>query len=149
MNASVATPFDAEVPPVFAQPWHAQCFATTLQLTKNGVFTPAEWAEVFGSLIREQAQRPGESSDDAFHLQWLAALEAMLVSRGHCTTDQISKIEVLWRQAFLNTPHGQPVALENANTNVPTPVHSHHHDAAGQHRASPKPVAVSPATSRL
>lgn len=150
MDALVVTPLDAGGPPVFEQPWQAQCFATTLQLTRNGVFSPAEWAGVFGDVIRMQADRPGDDSNETYYRQWLAALETMLVSRGHCTTEQITEMQVLWRQAFLNTPHGQPVALENASADpAPSLAHSHHHDTHGQHQVTPKPVAVSPATKRL
>ena len=131
---------------VFAEPWQAQAFAMTMNLSKRGAFTWGEWVEVFSTEIRANPAQPGEDNADAYYRQWLAALETILTTRGLSTTEEISGMQELWRQAYLGTPHGMPIALENASLNCVAEQSHHDHDHAHHHVvAVRRPVAVSPA----
>jgi len=66
----------------------------------------------------------------------LLATERLVESLGLTTAAAIAERTEAWRQAYLNTPHGQAVALSHADC---PPTAGHHHPP---HRA---PVAVSQA----
>jgi|SRR5271156_4043268 nitrile hydratase accessory protein len=126
--------------PGFAEPWMAQAFACSIQLSRQGLFTRGEWVEVFSAEIKAHPAQPGEASDVSYYRQLLAALETIVGLKGAASTAEITKRQETWRQAYLNTPHGLPVELHHADTAPASPVHhhSHHrHDIA-------KPVTISP-----
>jgi len=136
--------------PVFAEPWQAQTFAMTMQLSRSGAFTWGDWVQVFSTEIRANPAQPGENSVAAYYRQWLTALETMLIICGLSTREEIAGMETLWRAAYINTPHGLPIALENASLDCDCDHddhddhdhdHHHHHHVT----AMRAPVAVSPA----
>ncbi len=137
----------------FAEPWQAQAFACAIQLSRQGLFPWAEWVEVFSAEIKAHPQQAGESSNTAYFRQWLAALETIAARKGAASRAEIDRRQEAWRQAYLNTPHGEPVALDNA-VGAPGGAghhhHAHHHHDAddGHDGCAPKPVAVSPAVGK-
>jgi nitrile hydratase accessory protein len=128
----------------FAEPWMAQAFACTIQLSRQGLFAWTEWVAVFSTEIKTHPQQPGEASNAAYYRQWLAALETIVGLKGAISTDEIDERQETWRQAYLNTPHGQPVELHHAATAPAITAHHHHHHDHHRHGA-PAPVTVSPA----
>jgi nitrile hydratase accessory protein len=134
-------------PRTFKEPWQAQAFAMAVELSRAGLFTWREWVERFSAEIGAAPQEPGEDADGAYYRQWLTTLEQMIVERQACAPAEIDDRQADWRQAYLHTPHGQPVELENARRHGhATDLHdddhdNHHHD----HPASHAPVMVSPA----
>jgi nitrile hydratase accessory protein len=126
--------------PGFAEPWMAQAFACSIQLSRQGLFTWGEWVEVFSAEIKVHPAQPGEASNAAYYRQWLAALETIVALKGAASTAEISERQETWRKAYLNTPHGQPVELRHAET---APASTAHRHSDHQHGA-PKPVTVSP-----
>src|SRR6202020_2019586 len=129
--------------PAFAEPWMAQVFACAVHLSRQGLFTWNEWVDVFSAEIKAHPQEPGEAANAAYYRQWLAALETIVGRKGAASTSEISERQETWRQAYLNTPHGQPVELHRAGASpAPTAHHHHHHD---HHQHVPKPVSVSSA----
>ena len=131
--------------PRFAEPWMAQAFACTIQLSRRGLFTWSEWVEVFSTEIKAHPAQPGESSNTAYYRQWLAALETIVGLKGAASTIEIAERQEAWRQAYLNTPHGQPVELCHAATAPAAATHTHRHGHHEHWHGAPKPVAVSPA----
>jgi nitrile hydratase accessory protein len=130
--------------PAFAEPWMAQVFACAVHLSRNGLFTWNEWVDVFSAEIKTHPQQPGEAANAAYYRQWLAALETIVRLKGAASTAEISERQEAWRQAYLNTPHGQPVELHHASA-APAAGHHHgHHHGDHQHGAA-EPVSVSPA----
>lgn len=138
----------------FAEPWQAQAFACAIHLSRKGVFTWTEWVEVFSAEIRAHPQTQGETANAAYFRQWLAALERIVGKKGAATSAEIDTRQEAWRQAYLNTPHGVPVELANANAAHPPSGAGHHHhhdhhddhgahDGDDHHHTAPKPVAVS------
>ncbi len=102
--------------PGFAEPWQAEVFACTHELGRQGLFSWSEWARVFAAEIAAHPQGDDETIEQAYFRQWLAALEAVLEKTSVCSPGEISALAERWRQAYLNTPHGQPVDLGNAET---------------------------------
>ena len=130
--------------PAFAEPWMAQVFACAVHLSRNGLFTWNEWVDVFSAEIKTHPQQPGEAANAAYYRQWLAALETIVGLKGAASTAEISERQETWRQAYLNTPHGQPVELHHASAPPAAGHHHGHHHGDHQHGA-PEPVSVSPA----
>jgi nitrile hydratase accessory protein len=129
--------------PAFAEPWMAQVFACAVHLSRQGLFTWNEWVDVFSAEIKAHPQEAGEAANAAYYRQWLAALETIVGRKGAASTSEISERQETWRQAYLNTPHGQPVEQHRAGASPePTAHHHHHHD---HHQHVPKPVSVSSA----
>jgi nitrile hydratase accessory protein len=130
--------------PAFAEPWMAQVFACAVHLSRNGLFTWNEWVDVFSAEIKTHPQQPGEAANAAYYRQWLAALETIVGLKGAASTAEISERQETWRQAYLNTPHGQPVELHHASA-PPAAGHHHGHHHGDHQNGAPEPVSVSPA----
>ncbi|WP_027349526.1 nitrile hydratase accessory protein [Halotalea alkalilenta] len=131
---AIGLPKDDEGP-VFDKPWQAQAFSMMVHLYQSGLFAWRDWVQVFSEEIKASPALPGESANDTYYRQWTAAMEKMVASLGLTGADDISHRASQWRQAYLNTPHGHPVALAHASC---PPMHHGH----APHRS---PVAVSPA----
>jgi nitrile hydratase accessory protein len=97
--------------PVFNEPWHAQLFAMTTHLSQVGVFTWPEWAECFGATLKRHGLAKELDGGDDYFTAWLEALEAMLKSKKLAVDKDILEMVGLWRDAYLQTPHGQPVSI--------------------------------------
>jgi nitrile hydratase accessory protein len=132
----------ADRPTTFREPWQAQAFALVVALADAGLFDWPEWVARFSAEIRARPQERHEDSETAYYRQWLATLERIIVERDACAPDAIDRRQADWRQAYLHTPHGQAVALENAHLPCPE-----RHDHDHHHAASPGPIAVSRAAA--
>lgn len=104
--------------PVFREPWEAQAFALTVDLSERGVFTWQEWAEALAAEIRLAGEDGDPDLGDTYYRHWAHALTKLLSARGAIPPGELEKRTELWRQAYLATPHGQPVEL-SAATPVP------------------------------
>lgn len=100
--------------PVFGAPWHAQAFALAVLLHRQGRFSWAEWVAAIGEEIARAPARPGERTGDAYYRQWLAALERLCTRHRLTDASELDARTEQWRLAYLGTPHGRPVRLENA-----------------------------------
>lgn len=98
--------------PVFDEPWQAQALALAAQLQAQGLFSATEWSQALGDEIAT-ATRAGEGdSAQSYYEAALRALEKLVASRTD-VSEQIQTERVQqWREAYLHTPHGQPVNLE-------------------------------------
>ncbi|MCX8954277.1 nitrile hydratase accessory protein [Ruegeria sp. NA] len=97
--------------PVFAEPWHAQVFAVTVALNEAGRFEWADWAARFSATLKRNGlARELDGGDDYFHA-WLETLEALLVEQGAAMPRDVLDLHKAWEEAYLTTPHGQPVHL--------------------------------------
>jgi nitrile hydratase accessory protein len=99
--------------PTFAEPWQARAFALALELKERGHFTQREWTHALAAAI-QQANARDQSADDGSHYydHWLAALEALTVTKGLTDKVALSARKQAWRDAYHRTPHGKPVTLE-------------------------------------
>lgn len=124
--------------PVFDKPWQSQAFALVVSMHKAGLFRWKDWAETFTAEIDAAPALPGESVNDAYYRQWVAALEKMVASLGLVADGDVSSRAQEWRQAYLNTPHGKPILLAHGSC---PPAVDHQH----KHEPQRSPVKVVPA----
>jgi nitrile hydratase accessory protein len=107
LDAPPGLPRDAEGP-VFAEPWQAQAFALTVQLSQAGYFTWPEWAETLATVLRD-ADGPDDGS--RYYEHWLVALERLSLAKGLVDAPALGLRIEAWAEAYRRTPHGRPVAL--------------------------------------
>ena len=96
--------------PVFGEPWQASAFALAVHLSERGAVPWTEWSAALAQEIR--AEDPAEV--EGYFRQWLRALERLCVEKGMLDPAEIRRREEEWRRAYLETPHGEPVALTSA-----------------------------------
>ena len=98
--------------PVFEEAWQAEAFALTVRLHEVGCFTWNEWAATLAAVLREVRDR-GELDDGShYYDHWLAALERLVTAKQVVSASDLDRRKVAWTQAYLSTPHGQPVELQ-------------------------------------
>ena len=97
--------------PLFDEPWQAQVLALASLLLDAGVFRPVEWADNLGTELRRAADNGAADDQRTYYASVLAALERLVAADGRVTPDVLSLRIEQWRRAYLNTPHGHPVAL--------------------------------------
>ncbi|MEQ9489493.1 MAG: nitrile hydratase accessory protein [Alphaproteobacteria bacterium] len=98
--------------PLFNEPWEAQALAIAYRLIEEGRVTRQEWAEALGAAITK-AQAEGDPDEGGtYYRHVLAAIEALTVEKGLTDPSEISTRKQDWKDAYLSTPHGQPVELK-------------------------------------
>jgi nitrile hydratase accessory protein len=100
--------------PVFAEPWEARAFALAVALQTAGHFSAREWAETLGERIKAAQDLGDPDRGGTYWRQWLAALELIVTRKGLASAGGLSIIAGCWDEAARNTPHGQPVELEQS-----------------------------------
>jgi nitrile hydratase accessory protein len=100
--------------PVFEAPWHAQVFAMTVHLNEAGHFVWADWAERFGATLKRHGVSKELNGGEDYFAAWLETLEAFLAEIGMADFDAVAALKAEWEAAYLRTPHGEPVRLEDA-----------------------------------
>ena len=97
--------------PVFQEPWHAQIFAITVHLHQSEMFGWPDWASRFSETLKVHGlSKELNGGDDYFHA-WLVTLENLLSDQELASDPEIGRLVTAWREAYLATPHGQPVKL--------------------------------------
>lgn len=125
--------------PAFDEPWQSEVFALVIAMNQAELFAWKDWAETFTAEIAAAPAKFGESVNETYYRQWLAALERMVGSLGLLEGEDVSSRAKEWSQAYLNTPHGQPILL--ANGSCPPKIDDHH-----KHHPQRLPITVIPAT---
>jgi nitrile hydratase accessory protein len=101
--------------PVFDEPWQAQALALASNLIDREVFSNIEWSDALGAELKSADARGDRDDAQTYYRSVLAALEGLLASDGRVNTSNLSSRTEAWRQAYLNTRHGQPVKLTAAD----------------------------------
>ena len=97
--------------PVFAEPWQAQAFALAVKLSEQGHFSWKTWARTLADELA-RAEGRGEPDDGSqYYRHWVSALERLVVARGLSEQSALAERKAAWADAYLHTPHGQPVEL--------------------------------------
>ena len=97
--------------PVFEEPWHAQVFAITVALNEAGVFQWTDWANRFGATLKQHGlTHELNGGSDYFHA-WIETLEDFLADQQIALPSDLQVLKSAWKQAYLQTPHGQPVKI--------------------------------------
>ncbi len=99
---------------VFAEPWQAQAFATTVALHAQGCFTWPEWAQVLSEVMVKAGQRGDALDGHDYYWHWLEALEQLVQTKGLVKASQLAALNRAWDEAAHATPHGQPIELPEA-----------------------------------
>ncbi len=97
--------------PVFAAPWEASAFAMVLALHRAGRFEWREWVE---QLAEEIGFAEPDPTGHLYYEHWARALERLLGKLELLSAEAIDARSRAWRLAYLATPHGREVLLENA-----------------------------------
>ena len=100
--------------PVFSEPWEAKAFAMAVRLSEAGWFTWPEWVRIFSQEIKAAQERKDPDLGDTYYQHWLNALERICAAKGLVRGEDLRQRKAIWRRAYLNTPHGQPVDLSRA-----------------------------------
>ena len=101
--------------PVFDEPWQAQALGLAISLSERGVFSPAAWSAELGAAHRQLIAGGAPDSAQTYYEAVAMALERLLASCGALGADTIEPRTRDWRQAYLDTPHGEPVVLAAGN----------------------------------
>ena len=98
---------------VFQSPWHSQLFAITVQLSESGNFSWKEFVDFFGkSLNRARINKKNLDGNDDYFNSWLVALEEIIVTKEIANSKILSVLKNDWINAYLSTPHGDPVKIK-------------------------------------
>ncbi len=101
--------------PVFREPWEAHAFALAVRLAEAGCFTWPEWVAALTHEIQSARQRGDADLGDTYYQHWLRALERLCAEKKLAGSAEVEARQERWRQAYLHTPHGQPVELAAAD----------------------------------
>ena len=97
---------------VFTEQWHAQVVALVELLVGQGKIAPKDWSLVLGAELDRRAAQGFPDTDANYYEAFLTALERILDKDQIATTVELNERESDWREAYLSTPHGQPVVLK-------------------------------------
>lgn len=96
----------------FQAPWHAEVFALTLALHRAGHFSWPEWTDYLAAALKTETDvLPDSGQDEAYYQAWLAALCAIVTDKDITSEKDIAQMKKRWVDAYMQTPHGQPVHL--------------------------------------
>lgn len=110
---SVVTPFrqmDGE--PLFTEAWQAQLLAMVDQMITDGLIPASLWSETLGQKLRDAIAEGKPDDIETYYSAALAAFETLLEQLPLLSMQSVDDTQKAWEQAYLNTPHGQPVILK-------------------------------------
>ena len=97
--------------PAFAEAWQAQALAIADTLVSTGMFSAGAWSDALGEALR-QAEISGATDDqDTYYSCVLSALEELVARNSVVDQSAMAVKRKDWEEAYLSTPHGQPVKL--------------------------------------
>ncbi len=103
----------------FREPWQAQALATAFGLQEAGVITAIEWSNALGDAIKRAQVAGDPDTGDTYYHHVLDALETLMHEKNLVPANEVSNRKVRWREAYLATPHGQPVILPGDEEKMP------------------------------
>ena len=99
--------------PIFNEAWEAQAFAMVVALHEAKLFSWSEWTAALSREIAGPSGPSGRDADGSYYLNWLAALEALVVEKGAATRAALEARKAAWARAAAATPHGEPILLSS------------------------------------
>ena len=82
-------------------------------LIQSGQLSAQDWASALGSHLKAAKAVGNRDTAETYYLAALGALENRCAGLGLDAAD-LTRRQTQWRQAYQNTPHGQPVTLDPA-----------------------------------
>lgn len=95
----------------FSEPWHAELLAIAILLYETGRLDKSELSEIAGKAISDKGWSVGTASGEDAFVAALSKMESVLAGSGIAGRTEIDSALNEWRQAYLDTPHGEPVKL--------------------------------------
>ncbi|MGB1254439.1 MAG: hypothetical protein ACPG51_01195 [Thiolinea sp.] len=99
--------------PIFSEQWQAEALAMVDLLIQGGGLNAAEWARLLGVQLRRYQIDAATDTSENYYQAVLAALEVALQQNNLLSEPELQQRKSDWEQAYLSTPHGKPVMLEN------------------------------------
>ena len=99
--------------PAFDEPWQAQVLAMADTLVQNGLFGAGEWSAALGAELAAAAERHLPDNQETYYQCALVALEKLVAGNSSIDLGKMAAMREDWEQAYLSTPHGQPVELKS------------------------------------
>jgi nitrile hydratase accessory protein len=112
-NASLKPLADTDGDPVFDEAWQAQALAMADNLVKNGLFSANDWSDALGQALKDSADRADVDSQQTYYLCVLKTLEKLIADHSDIDVQLMDDKREDWTNAYLSTPHGQPVTLKD------------------------------------
>ena len=97
--------------PVFDEAWQAQALAIADTLVQNGVFSAVEWSAALGDALAAAAAGGEPDNQETYYQCVLRAVESLVERNSEIDRAALLRQREDWEQAYLDTPHGQPVLL--------------------------------------
>ena len=97
--------------PTFAEPWQAEVLAIAEFLIQKKKFSANQWSKALGNEIKKNANNLTMSSKESYYRSALTALESLTIEHKIVSESEITSKEKDWQDAYLRTPHGEPVIL--------------------------------------
>lgn len=98
--------------PAFEEPWQAQVLAIADTLVQNGMFSAGEWSDALGAALQQAASAAAVDNQETYYRCALEALETLVARHSEIDESAMSGKRKAWEEAYLSTPHGQPVNLK-------------------------------------
>ena len=98
--------------PVFAEQWHAQVIAVVELLIADGKLDATEWSRTLGAEVDRRVSEGAGDTNTNYYNAFLRALEQILAREKFAERAEVDKRVSDWRDAYLSTPHGNPVVLK-------------------------------------
>jgi nitrile hydratase accessory protein len=103
---------DTDGDPIFDEAWQAQALAMADSLVKSGLFSANDWSNALGQSLKESANRADIDSQLTYYQSVLKTLEQLIADHSEIDAALMDSKRQDWEKAYLNTPHGQPVTLD-------------------------------------
>ena len=114
LDSDALSPFRrADVGPVFDEPWQAQVLAMADALVAGGKIKPHIWSETLGAELRILENSGAPDTPGTYYVAVLRAVEKLAAEIAGITESSVAGRCEDWKRAYLATPHGAPVELEN------------------------------------
>ena len=111
-DATVRPLLNVDGDPVFDEPWQAEALAIADTLVSEGIFSPRAWSEALGKELRAAESEGSADNQETYYNCVLSALEQLVAEYSDIDQQAMARKRQDWEQAYLATPHGQPVRLK-------------------------------------
>ncbi|MDC1287891.1 nitrile hydratase accessory protein [Gammaproteobacteria bacterium] len=101
----------------FDEPWQAEALAIADTLVQNGLFSAGAWSQALGEALRQSEASGASDNQQTYYQCVLAALEGLIAQHSDIDRSAMTAKREDWEQAYLSTPHGQPVKLDAIEDN--------------------------------
>ena len=98
--------------PVFDEAWQAEALAIADTLVSEGMFSAGAWSEALGKALRVAESEGAVDNQETYYNCVLSALEQLIAEHSEIDRQTMAGKRKDWEQAYLSTPHGQPVHLK-------------------------------------